>query len=238
MKKMLVLAVTILVLSPVFTGCSGKSANVPDTGSETASVSRIAESKPIESTAEDSTSSFLVGKESDTPERSKNPTENSKTAAENSTTPKTEYSAPATETQAPRAAEKAAPRPETTKPIVTEQPKQETATPPPIETPQETVPPTEPEIAPSTPTEPPAPDFEVSGYVEQAKSYGQSIGLSLDSTATACWDNPTYASATASNISGNLSSLLDWYKSSGFTGFWMWAEDLGNGEYNIYIGYA
>lgn len=236
MKKMLVLTAATIVLSLVFTGCSGESANEPDTDSETASVSENAESKPMENTAENSTSSFLAGKESDTPESSKNLTKNSSSAATNSTAPKITPSTQATETQAPTATETPAPEQEIAQPPVTVPPKQETVTPPPIETPQETVPPPEP--TPPAPPEPPTPDFEVSGYVEQAKNYGQSIGLSLDSTATACWDNPTYASATASNISGNLASLLDWYKNSGFTGFWVWAEDLGNGAFNIYIGYA
>lgn len=228
MKKALVLTAATIVLSLVFTGCSGESANEPDTDSETASVSENAESKPFKSTVDDSTSSFLAGKENDKAVSSENPTENSSSTATNSTAPKITPSTQATETQAPTATEPPAPEQEVAQPLVTEQPKQETVTPPPIEIPQETVP----------PPEPPSPDFEVSGYVEQAKSYGQSIGLSLDSTATACWDNPTYASATSSNISGNLASLLDWYKNSGFTGFWVWPEDLGNGAFNIYIGYA
>ena len=96
-----------------------------------------------------------------------------------------------------------------------------------------------PEPAPDPkPTEPPATAFDVEGYVEMAKSYGQSIGLKLDSSATACWDNPIYANADSLYIQRDLQDTLDWYKDSGFTSFWVWTENLGNNDYHIYIGYA
>lgn len=96
-----------------------------------------------------------------------------------------------------------------------------------------------PEPAPDPkPTEPPVPAFDVEGYVEMAKSYGQSIGLKLDSSATACWDNPIYANADSLYIQRDLQDTLDWYKDSGFTSFWVWTENLGNNDYHIYIGYA
>ena len=88
------------------------------------------------------------------------------------------------------------------------------------------------------PTEPPVPAFDVEGYVEMAKSYGQSIGLKLDSSATACWDNPIYANADSLYIQRDLQDTLNWYKDSGFTSFWVWTENLGNNDYHIYIGYA
>lgn len=99
----------------------------------------------------------------------------------------------------------------------------------------------DPETGPApepTPTEPPVSVFDVSGYVEMAKSYGQSIGLKLDSSATACWDNPIYANADSLYIQRDLQDTLDWYKDSGFTSFWVWTENLGNNDYHIYIGYA
>ena len=96
-----------------------------------------------------------------------------------------------------------------------------------------------PEPAPDPkPTEPPATAFDVEGYVEMAKSYGQSIGLKLDSSATACWDHPIYANADSLYIQRDLQDTLDWYKDSGFTSFWVWTENLGNNDYHIYIGYA
>ena len=105
----------------------------------------------------------------------------------------------------------------------------------------ESIPESTPEADPApepTPTEPPVSAFDVSGYVEMAKSYGQSIGLKLDSSATACWDNPIYANADSLYIQRDLQDTLDWYKDSGFTSFWVWTENLGNNDYHIYIGYA
>lgn len=122
---------------------------------------------------------------------------------------------------------------ETPKP--TEKPQE---TPQPTEPPQQTPEPSEIPSETPTPTEPPAPSFDVSSNVAYAQSYGQSIGLSLDSTATACWDNPIPASAKSLYVERDLSDLLDWYQASGFTSFWVWSEDLGNGSYNIYVGYA
>lgn len=94
---------------------------------------------------------------------------------------------------------------------------------------------------PSTPTpepEPTTPAFDVSGYVSFAKSYGQSIGLSLDSTATGCWDTPIEAHAGCIYLERDIRDCLDWYKASGFTAIWVWSVDLGGGNHEIFIGYA
>ena len=84
----------------------------------------------------------------------------------------------------------------------------------------------------------PAPAFDVSAYVQNAMNYGVSIGLTLNSNATACWDNPTTANERTIYVERDLRDLLDWYKESGFTSFWVWAEADGNGGYLVYIGYA
>ena len=94
---------------------------------------------------------------------------------------------------------------------------------------------------PSKPTpepEPTTPAFDVSGYVSFAKSYGQSIGLSLDSTATGCWDTPIEAHAGCIYLERDIRDCLDWYKASGFTAIWVWSVDLGGGNHEIFIGYA
>ncbi len=89
------------------------------------------------------------------------------------------------------------------------------------------------------PTEPKKETFDVSGYVEYAKSYAQSIGLSLDSTATACWDNPITANSRRSGIKDDIKSRLNRYKNvEGFTAVWVWAEKVTDTEYEIYIGYC
>lgn len=81
--------------------------------------------------------------------------------------------------------------------------------------------------------------FDVNHYVSYAKNYAKSIGLNLDSSCTDCWDNPINANANCSNIERNIKSRLNRYKNvEGFTDVWIWAESTGNGNYNIYIGYA
>lgn len=89
-----------------------------------------------------------------------------------------------------------------------------------------------------TPTEPEVPALDISVYVQFAKEYGVQIGLALDNTATACWDNPLSANAGCRYLERDLKDRLDWYKQSGFTAFWVWAEQVAAGEYLVYIGYA
>ena len=85
------------------------------------------------------------------------------------------------------------------------------------------------------PTEPPKQTFDVSPYVSYAKEYAVSIGLSLDSTATECWDNPISANPNRSGIKSDIQSRLDRYKNSdGFTAVWIWAEKISDTEYNFF----
>ena len=114
-----------------------------------------------------------------------------------------------------------------------EQPKEQTtAEQKPVEKPTEK--PAEPK-----PTEPPKQTFDVSPYVSYAKEYAVSIGLSLDSTATECWDNPISANPNRSGIKSDIESRLNRYKNSeGFTAVWIWTEKLSDTEYSIYIGYC
>ena len=89
------------------------------------------------------------------------------------------------------------------------------------------------------PTEPPKQTFDVSPYVSYAKEYAVSIGLSLDITATECWDNPISANPNRSDIKSDIESRLNRYKNSeGFTAVWIWTEKLSDTDYNIYIGYC
>ena len=115
----------------------------------------------------------------------------------------------------------------------TEQPKEQTtAEQKPVEKPTEK--PAEPK-----PTEPHKQTFDVSPYVSYAKEYAVSIGLSLDITATECWDNPISANPNRSGIKSDIESRLNRYKNSeGFTAVWIWTEKLSDTDYNIYIGYC
>ena len=165
---------------------------------------------------------------------------------------KTETSFPAgnteTDSQEETAEEKTADTPATEKPKAeppkqtttqaepekqTEQPKEQTtAEQKPVEKPTEK--PAEPKL-----TEPHKQTFDVSPYVSYAKEYAVSIGLSLDITATECWDNPISANPNRSGIKSDIESRLNRYKNSeGFTAVWIWTEKLSDTDYNIYIGYC
>ena len=89
------------------------------------------------------------------------------------------------------------------------------------------------------PTEESKQSFDVNPYVSYARSYAQSIGLELDSTATDCWDNPITANAKRTGIKDDIQSRLNRYKNvEGFTAVWVWAEKVSDTEYEIYIGYC
>lgn len=90
----------------------------------------------------------------------------------------------------------------------------------------------------SEPAPEPEPVFDVSVWVSFAQSYGQQIGLSYDSTATDCWDNPILARAKSIYLERDITSRLDRYVRYGYTAFCVWSEQLPDGRYNIYIGYA
>ena len=168
----------------------------------------------------------------DTAEESKSTAE-SQTVATVQTKPAEEKTADTPATEKP----KAEPPKQTTTQAEpekqTEQPKEQTtAEQKPVEKPTEK--PAEPK-----PTEPHKQTFDVSPYVSYAKEYAVSIGLSLDSTATECWDNPISANPNRSGIKSDIESRLNRYKNSeGFTAVWIWTEKLSDTEYNIYIGYC
>ena len=157
-------------------------------------------------------------------------------------------------------------KPKETIPPVTESKSDESSTTPPqpTETPKPTEPPKKPEptkepelsVNPETepseePTPPPAeekpkepeqpsePAFDVNYWVDYAKGYAQSLGLTLSSWAVECWDNPIPAAAYCTNIAEDIQGYLNRYAKSGeVMDVWIWAESLGNNQYQIYIGYA
>ena len=82
-------------------------------------------------------------------------------------------------------------------------------------------------------------EFDISYWISYAQDYAQSIGLTLDETATECWDNPISANANNKNIGADIESRLNRYKNvDGFTSVWIWAELISDTQYEIYIGYA
>ena len=81
--------------------------------------------------------------------------------------------------------------------------------------------------------------FDISYWISYAQNYAQSIGLTLDETATECWDNPISANANNENIGTDIEGRLNRYKIiEGFTSVWIWAEKISDTQYEFYIGYA
>lgn len=81
--------------------------------------------------------------------------------------------------------------------------------------------------------------FDISYWISYAQNYSQSIGLTLDETATECWDNPISANANNKNMDADIESRLNRYKNTEeFSSVWIWAEKLSDTQYELYIGYA
>jgi hypothetical protein len=155
------------------------------------------------------------------------PTEPSETEA------RSEQTAVVSQPSVPESSETPRPSAQETKP--------DTTTTPPVSTepePTPSVPPVTPSPEPTTEPQPTEPACDVSRYVSYAKSYGSGIGLTLDSSATGCWDTPIEAHAGCIYLERDIRDCLDWYKASGYTAFWVWSVDAGGGNYEIYIGYA
>lgn len=93
---------------------------------------------------------------------------------------------------------------------------------------------TEPEPTPET-----EPAFDIEHWISYAKSTAVSLGLTLDSSATDCWDNPITAKPTCIYLERDISFRLNRYaKDKEITAVWFWYECIGTGSYLIYIGYA
>lgn len=92
----------------------------------------------------------------------------------------------------------------------------------------------EPELTPK-----PEPAFDIEHWISYAKSTAVSLGLTLDSSATDCWDNPITAKPTCIYLERDINSRLNRYAKDGeITAVWIWYECVGTSSYLIYIGYA
>ena len=136
-------------------------------------------------------------------------------------------------------------KPTETDPPATTEPVRETEPPPTTEPPGQ-VEPTEPEeTLPYQPVETePEPEeepepFDIASWISFAKSYAQSIGLNLDASAVDCWDNPITAGSHCIYLERDICNRLNRYNADeDITDVWIWAVDIGNGCYELYIGYA
>ena len=87
--------------------------------------------------------------------------------------------------------------------------------------------------------ETPQPEFDIHYWITYAKGYAVSVGLTLDSEAVSCWDNPIGANSQCIYLERDIISRLNHYaKDEDITDVWIWTEPAGNDSYDIYIGYA
>ena len=116
-------------------------------------------------------------------------------------------------------------RPETAAPTEKEQP-----------TPPATEESTPPELPKEEPTEP---AFDIGYWIGFAKSYAESVGLTLNSEAVYCWDNPIAAGSQCKYTERDIKGYLSRYaKDPDITDVWIWYEQTGTGSFEVYIGYA
>lgn len=118
---------------------------------------------------------------------------------------------------------------------------------PPVQVlPAETVPPEAPptESDPSKPvTDETAPQPEEKGFdmdywLGYAKDYAVGIGLRLDENAADSWDTPIRCSSKTEDVlAAYIRDDLTYYKNEeGCTAVWIWAEPVGDGQYELFIG--
>lgn len=155
-------------------------------------------------------------------EQAETPAEKNKADADNSTAEKTEAKAETkTETKTEVKAETktdAAKSEKTTETKVTEKK-------------------TNPAPATEKKTEPEAPAFEIDYWVSYAKNYAKSIGLTLDAGTSGTWDTPIHANSKTTDVLADyIRDDLNYYKDEeDCTAVWVWAEQIGNGQYELFI---
>ena len=99
--------------------------------------------------------------------------------------------------------------------------------------------PSVPEKAEPEPTPETEPAFDIEHWISYAKSTAVSLGLTLDSSATDCWDNPISAEQGCIHLERDINSRLKRYaEDKSITDVWIWYECVGTDKYLIYIGYA
>ena len=115
-------------------------------------------------------------------------------------------------------------------PVIPEKPEK-------IESPKEE--PSVPAITEPEPTSEPEPTFDIDCWISYAKSTAVSLGLTLDGSATDCWDNPITADQGCIYLERDINSRLKRYaEDESITDICIWYECIGTGSYLIYIGYA
>ena len=75
-------------------------------------------------------------------------------------------------------------------------------------------------------------------WLGYAKDYAVGIGLRLDENATDSWDTPIRCSSKTEDVLATyIRDDLTYYKNEeGCTAVWIWAEQVGDGQYELFIG--
>lgn len=95
--------------------------------------------------------------------------------------------------------------------------------------------------APAEETPAPQPEektFDMDYWLAYAKEYAESIGLRLDENTTDSWDTPIRCSSKTEDVlAAYIRDDLTYYKNEeGCTAVWIWAEQVGDGQYELFIG--
>lgn len=226
MKKTLSILLVCAVLTSAFAGCSQKTVTTEEKISDNTVSENVTSDTEI---SDDITADIHISessvKTSDSAEKHQTAADNSKVQTKASTV------APKVETTQ---------KPPHTVPSTTSPPNQEQR---PAEIPT-TKPPTEatkPPITtrPTAPAQSTEPAFDITYWVSYAKNYAVSIGLRLDKSAVDCWDNPIIANAKCKYLERDIKGVLNYYaRNADITDVWVWYEEIAQGEYELYIGYA
>ena len=80
--------------------------------------------------------------------------------------------------------------------------------------------------------------FDMDYWLGYAKDYAVSIGLRLDKNAADSWDTPIRCSSKTEDVlAAYIRDDLTYYKNEeGCTAVWIWAEQVGDGQYELFIG--
>lgn len=80
--------------------------------------------------------------------------------------------------------------------------------------------------------------FDIDYWLAYAKDYAVGIGLRLDENATGSWDTPIRCSSKTEDVlAAYIRDDLTYYKNEeGCTAVWIWTEQVGDGQYELFIG--
>lgn len=215
MKKNLMLCA--LLLSVLLSGCAAEPLQGQTVGNT-----------PKAPTPQEETPAFFEPVSTDSSAPAKAPTEAADPAACTSNEDKRESGAAISSEPVSAPTESNAP--------VSEEAKQPPVLP---EEPEETESPKEEPSVPTITEPEPEPAFDIDYWISYAKSTAVSLGLTLENSATECWDNPITADQGCIYLERDINSRLKRYaEDKSITDVWIWYECVGTDKYLIYIGYA